>query len=55
MKGNIYISHLDTPLGYHIAQYFRKDHLELHPSTRIVGTGKIPTHLPWIHAAIDVS
>ena len=51
---NIYLSNLDTPLGYHIAQFFRKDHLQVEPSLRIIGTTSSPLEYPWIHATVDV-
>lgn len=55
MKRNIYISNLDSPLSYHISQYFREDHLEVEPNLRIVGSSSKSHKLPWIHATINVS
>lgn len=55
MQRNIYISNLDQPLSHHIAQFFRQDHLEVTPSTRIIGSLSSKATKPeWIYAAIDV-
>ncbi len=54
IRKSIYISNLDSALGYHIAQYYRDDHLELNPQTRIVGTAAHKRQLNGVHALIDV-
>ena len=54
MQRNLYISNIHESLGYHIAQFYRKDHLEVNPATRIVGSASAGVTYPWIHAAIDV-
>lgn len=55
MKRNLYVSNLDSPLSYHIAQFFREDHQEVDPSIRIVGSSSEPIKQPWIHASINVN
>ena len=54
MSRKIFISNIDSPLGYHIAQQFRQDHLSTTPDNCLVGTGSLPLQHPWIHASIDV-
>ena len=55
MSQHLYISHLHTPLAYHLGQLFRNDHLQLHPEHKIVGTSPQTLHFPWIHATINVT
>jgi hypothetical protein len=38
MNKKIYISDIDTPLGYHLVEFFRDDHLDLENYALIVGT-----------------
>ena len=54
MQRKLYISNLDSPLGYHIAQYFREDNLEVNPSLKIIGSSCSPEALRGVHTKIDV-
>ena len=54
MTRRIYVSNIDTPLGFHIAEFFREDHLSVQPTTLIVGTASTPIQHQWIHASINV-
>ena len=54
MKRNVYISNIDSPLGYHLAQFYRDDHLQFHPHTRIIGSASQLTHLNGVYAVINV-
>jgi len=55
MSKKIYISDIDSPLGYHLLQNFRDDHLDLHRSTLIVGTAKKGQHLNGVYQTIEVT
>lgn len=50
----MYVSNLDTPLGYHIAQFFREDHLTVNPSIQIVGSSTSPLLITGVASQIDV-
>lgn len=54
MQRKLYISNLDSPLGYHIAQFFREDHLQVNSSLRIVGSSAYPDPINGVHTQIDV-
>lgn len=50
--GKVYISNLDTPLGCHLVDLIRTDHLDPSNPTIIVGSASGPT--PHTHHIIDV-
>lgn len=50
----VYISDLDTPLGYHLVDLLRTDHIDPTNPTLIVGSSSSTQTLPSVHQAINV-
>ena len=53
MQTKYFISHLDTPLGYHLVEHFRTDHLDIDNHSIIVGTANDQVHAS-VHQTINV-
>lgn len=44
MQTKYFISHIDCPLGHHLVEHFRTDHLDVDNHSIIVGTSKDHIH-----------
>ena len=44
MQTKYFISHIDCPLGHHLVEHFRTDHLDVDNHSIIVGTSKGHIH-----------
>lgn len=48
----IFISGIDTKLGFHVVEYFRDDHLELENYSYLVGSSQSTGHDKNINTAV---
>jgi hypothetical protein len=54
MAKKVFISELDSPLGRHLVEFFRDDHLDLNNFTLIVGTASKGANMNGVYQTIDV-
>lgn len=54
MQNKYFISHLDTPLGHHLSELFRTDHLDTKNHSIIIGTAQSEVH-PSTYKTFDVT
>jgi hypothetical protein len=45
----VYLSELHSPIGYHLVDLFRTDHIDPHNPTLIVGSSQLPPSAPVSH------
>jgi len=55
MFEKVFITNLQTSLGYHLTQHFRNDHIDVEKHTLIIGTSSTDIQYKGVHASIDVN